>query len=144
MRGERVFGAALIAAGLFALYPRVELPFGTLREPGAGFFPVVVAVALILFAALALIGAVTETDESKAPPGGLLRASVMAVTVALYAWLVPIAGFLLCTVTLLLVALRLGSVRWMPTLLFAATGAIGSYLLFTRLGVPLPSGLLGF
>ena len=53
-RGERVFGAALAGVGLIALLAGSKLPFGTLREPGAGFFPLTVAAALILFAALSM------------------------------------------------------------------------------------------
>ena len=143
-RGESVFGAALIGVGLFALYARTGLPLGNLREPGAGFFPVVVAVALILFAALALISRTPEADKSEAEPGSFVRVSILTAMIAAYAWLLPTVGFILCTVGLLVVLLRLGNVGWAPTIISATGGAAACYLLFTRLGMPLPSGLLGF
>jgi hypothetical protein len=142
--GERIFGAALIAVGLFALYLRVELPFGTLREPGPGFFPVVVATALIAFSALALSGKAPEPYTSEAGHGGLLRVSILTAMIAAYGWLMPTAGFMLCTIGLLIVVLRLGAVAWVRTIISATVAAAACYLLFTRLGMPLPAGLLGF
>lgn len=144
-RGEHVFGATLIGIGVFALYARTGLPLGNLREPGAGFFPVVVAVALILFAALALISRTPEADKSEAEPGSFVRVSILTAMIAAYAWLLPTVGFILCTVVLLGVVLRgLGEVGWPSTIICAAGGAAGCYFLFTRLGMPLPSGLLSF
>lgn len=143
-RGESVFGAALIGAGLFALYAGTGLPFGNLREPGAGFFPVVIAVALILFAAFALSSRTLEADKAQAEPGSVARVSILTAMIAAYAWLLPTVGFILCTVGLLVVLLRLGNVGWAPTIISATGGAAACYLLFTRLGMPLPSGLLGF
>lgn len=144
-RGERVFGAALVGVGLVALYKANSLPLGNLREPGSGFFPVVVAVALVLFAALALTSRNPEADKSPAEPGGAARMWVLSVMVAAYAWFLPSVGFVLCTVVLLGLLLRgVGDVGWLSTVICAAGGAAGCYFLFTRLGMPLPSGLLGF
>ena len=144
-RGESAFGAALIGVGLFALYARTGLPFGNLREPGAGFFPVVIAVALILFAAFALTSRTLEADESQAEPGSVVRVSILTAMIATYAGLLPSVGFVLCTTALLGVTLRvLGDVGWQSTVVCAAGGATGSYFLFTRLGMPLPAGVLGF
>lgn len=145
LHGERVFGAALVGIGLYALYARTGLPLGTLREPGSGFFPVVVAVALILFAALALTGRPSEADESRAETGSVARVSILAAMLAAYAWFLPSVGFVLCTAVLLGVVLRgVGAVGWPSTIICAAGGAAGCYFLFTRLGMPLPSGLLSF
>ncbi len=145
LRGESVFGAALIGVGLFALYARTGLPFGNLREPGAGFFPVVVAVALILFATFALTSRTLDADKSQVESASVVRVSILTVMIAAYAWLLPSVGFVLCTTALLGLMLRaLGDVRWQSTVVCAAGGAAGSYFLFTRLGMPLPAGVLGF
>lgn len=143
--GEHIFGAALIAVGLFALYARTDLPLGTLREPGSGFFPGAVAVALILFAALALISRNSRIARRRAEPRGIARLWILTVLIAAYASLLAPVGFVLCTVMLLLVTLRgLGMVGWLPAVLWAAGGSAGCYFLFTRLGMPLPGGLLAF
>lgn len=144
LRGERVFGATLVGTGLFALYKANEFSLGNLREPDAGFFPVVVAVALIVFAVLAVTGS-ADVDKPRAEPGGVARVGVLIAVLAAYAWLMPFVGFVLCTVVLLGVLLRgLGGAGWPATLIGAIGGAVGCYLLFSRLGMPLPPGLLGF
>lgn len=145
LTGERAFGAALIGIGLLALYAGSGLPLGSLREPGAGFFPAAVAVALILLALLAATGRIPEAGDPQAGPGSAVRVWILTAMIAAYAWLLPFAGFVLCTTVLLVVALRgLGAVGWLPTIVCAAGGAAGCYFLFTRLGMPLPPGLLGF
>ena len=145
LRGGKIFGAALVAVGIFALYKAASLPLGNLREPDSGFFPVVVAVALTLFAALSISSRTPEADTAQAEPGGLARVWILAALLAAYAWFLPSVGFVLCTAVLLGVLLRgLGRVNWRSTVLYAGGGAAGCYFLFSRLGLPLPSGLLGF
>jgi cell division protein FtsW (lipid II flippase) len=142
-RGEHLFSAALIGIGLFSLDPRNGFSFGSLREPATGFFPVVVAVALILFAALALTSKGPAPDRAQEESGGVKRVLILAATIAAYAWFLPSVGFVLSTIVLLGVLLRLGGVGWLATIVCAAGGAAGCYFLFTQLGMPLPSGLLG-
>ena len=83
-------------------------------------------------------------DKAQAEPGSVARVSILTAMIAAYAWLLPTVGFILCTIVLLVVLLRLGNVGWAPTIISATGGAAACYLLFTRLGMPLPSGLLGF
>lgn len=143
--GEQVFGAALLGVGLFALYKATSLPFGNLREPDAGFFPMVVAVTLTLFAALSVSIRTSEADIPQPERGGIARIWILTALLAAYGWLLPSVGFVLCTVVLLVVLLRgLGAVGWLSTIICAGGGAAGCYFLFTRLGMPLPSGLLSF
>jgi hypothetical protein len=143
--GERVFGAALVGVGLLALFTARNLPFGTLREPGAGFFPLTVAALLILFAALSIFGGDSGTREPPVERGGAIRVSILAVLLLAYAVFLPSVGFVLCTTVLLTTVMGgLGRVGWLRAVAVAAVGAAGCYLLFTRLGMPLPRGLLGF
>ena len=142
-RGGRAFGAALVGIGLMALYSAISLPVGNLREPGAGFFPIVVAVALILFAALT-INRKTSDAEQKSDPSAVARVWILTAMLAAYGWLLPSVGFVLCTIALLGLLLRGFEVDWPATIIGAGGGAVGCYFLFTRLGMPLPSGLLGF
>lgn len=144
MLRERIFGAALIAIGLFASYPRIELPFGTLREPGAGFFPVVAGIALVAFAVLALVGKERQAETQAVNIGAVARIGVLTGAIAAYGALLPAAGFVTCTIVLLILALRLGRVPWAMTLVIAAAGSVGCYALFTQLGMPLPAGIFAF
>jgi hypothetical protein len=71
-------------------------------------------------------------------------ALVLIAALAAYALLLPRAGFLLCTIALLALVLRgLGHVGWVGTAIASVLTAIGCYYLFTRLGLPLPAGLIG-
>lgn len=145
LRGGKIFGAALVAAGIFALYTAASLPLGNLREPDAGFFPVIVAVTLTLFSALSISGTASDADTAQAEPGGMARVWILGALLAAYAWFLPSVGFVLCTAVLLGVLLRgLGKVSWPSTILYAGGGAAGCYFLFSRLGLPLPAGLLAF
>lgn len=142
--GEALFGASLVALGLFALYKARALPFGTVVEPDAGFFPLLIALLLSVFAVSALkqhrARAVAPAERD-----GLVRVLVLIAATGAYAWLLPRAGFVVCTVVLLALVLRgLGRVGWLGTIVSAPAATVACYLLFTRLGMPLPTGLLGF
>lgn len=142
--GAALFGAALVALGLIAIYKASALPLGTLSDPDAGLFPLASAIAVTLLGSISL-AAKREAIESEIERAGVVRVVVLSVSVALYALLVPRAGFIICTALLLAVVLRaIGRAAWLPTGIGAIGGSIGCYALFTRLGAPLPAGWLGF
>lgn len=142
--GERLFGLFLLGVGLFAIYRSSLLPAGTVRTPDAGLFPFWISIALTVLVACSLAvrapGALVPAERL-----GVARAAVMMAAIGFYAILLPWLGFLLCTVALLALTLRgLGRVGWLWTTVWAFGGTVGCYLLFTRLGLPLPAGVLGF
>lgn len=142
--GEALFGVALLGLGLFAIYQASALPFGSVSSPDAGLFPISIAVALTVFAALSLVAGSTAAAGS-AEREGIVRVCVLIAAVACYAVLLPRAGFIVCTLVLLAVMLRgLGRVGWLATIVCASAGTLACYVLFTRLGMPLPAGLFGF
>ena len=142
--GEALFGASLLTVGLLALYKASALPAGSLREPDSGLFPVVIAVVLTVFAALSLRTLRHPGTEETAERAGVVRVLVLIAALGAYAWLLPRAGFLLCTVVMLVLLLRgLGRAGWTVTALASVGGAIACYYLFTRLGLPLPAGYFG-
>ena len=142
--GEALFGVALLGLGLFAIYKASALPFGSVSSPDAGLFPVSIAVALTVFAALSLMARPTAAAES-AERAGVVRVGVLIAAIAGYAMLLPRAGFIVCTLVLLAVVLRgLGRVGWLATIVCTIAGTLACYVLFTRLGMPLPAGLFGF
>lgn len=139
----RLPALALIALGLAALAGASGLSFGTPRQPGSGFYPTLVCVALIAFGALSL--AAPASASSAVQPGGDARVWLVVAALAAYVWALAAVGFLLCTVALLLLLLRgIGGLPWLASTAAAALGAPVCYALFTRLGMPLPAGLLGF
>lgn len=144
--GPRLPSAALVALGLAALYKASNLPFGTVREPDSGFFPSLICIALIVFAGVSLATFEAPSPAEGTPePRGPVRVWVVVAALAAYALALVPVGFLLCTAALIVLLLKgMGAVPWLLSLALAATAAAACYGLFTRLGVPLPAGILGF
>lgn len=144
--GRRLPALALIGLGLAALYEASSLPLGTMRQPGSGFYPTLVCVALIVFAGLALAdSARSPLDQEADDVGGHARVWLVVAALAAYVWALVPVGFLACTTALLLLLLRgIGRVSWSASAVAAAIGSIACYALFTRLGTPLPAGVLAF
>jgi len=147
-----VFAAATVAAAL-------NLPIGTLRAPGSGFFPLLLGLTLAALAASqgvvlyrARLGQVrTQPDATvPAPPrrltDGTRRVLTFTAAVAVALAVLPLLGYALTTLVLMAALLRvLGIVNWPLIGAVSAVTAIACHLVFVRiLGIPLPSGLAGF
>lgn len=144
LRG-RFPAAALIGLALAALYEASGLSFGTVWQPGSGFYPTLVCIALLAFAAISLRTAPPPSHSSEAEAGGQARVWLVVAALAAYVWALVPVGFLPCTAALLLLLLRgIGRVSWPASVAAAAIGSIACYALFTRLGMPLPAGVLEF
>lgn len=135
-------GVLLALVGIWAAYLAARLPFGSVHQPDAGFFPLSVAVMLVLFAlAVSLPRLNGDADDQPVAPPSF---ATLAMTLGLvgYALALKSIGFPLCTAVLIVAMLRLyGSVRWAVALPGAMAATLACYFLFTRLGVPLPSGI---
>jgi putative tricarboxylic transport membrane protein len=145
---DRAVGLATLAGGGLFLLQALALPVGTAARPGAGFFPVVIAVFACLVGAVATV----QTFLSSAPPARRSpgepvepahRARVISAVALLTAFCLalpwigyPIAAFLFVAILLR----RLGS-RWPAALATAIlSAALSHYLFAVLLDVPLPSG----
>jgi hypothetical protein len=141
----RLPALALIGLGLAALTEASSLSFGTLQQPGSGFYPTLVCAALIAFGALSLGAAAPASGSSASEARGHARVWLVVAALAAYVWALIPVGFLLCSAALLLLLLRgIGGVSSLASSAAAALGALACYALFTRLGMPLPAGVLGF
>lgn len=137
---------ALIAVGLAGLYVASGLEFGTPSAPGSGFFPTIVCLLIATFGAAALAGPEEPAANAEAgESGGRARIWIVVAALAAYTWALEPVGFLLTTTALLVLLLRgIGGVRWAVSAPAAVIGAATCFWGFTRLGVPLPSGVLAF
>lgn len=140
-----VVSVGLIALALLWLYASGGLREGD-GEPGPAFLPRVVSVALlvVLLAILAseTIGRVRGRSGAQSTQERVNRRQVsMVVIMAVYVVILPLAGFIVSTVLLLLVVSKMFGVGgWIKPVIvsIAATGAI--YLVFVEiLRVPLYS-----
>ena len=141
--GDVAAGALLAALGAGICIAGVRLTLGSALDPQPGFFPFIGGVLLIGLAALLVLqgfrgaGAPAETArESLGPP------AILVAGLAAYAALLEWAGYPVMTALMALLALRVLGARWLPGVVASVLLSVGSYLLFVKLGVPLPLGQL--
>jgi putative tricarboxylic transport membrane protein len=146
-RPDALSGLTLFLVAAFAWIAARELPFGTLHQPGPGFFPRSLAVLTGGLAAILMArGARGKAQDVRAlwpdRPGTARVVGMLAVLVGYLVALEPV-GYLLTTAGLFLVLLRwVGRQSWPVTVSVALLSAAGSYVLFARwLMVSLPAGL---
>lgn len=145
LTADRVAGGGLVLLALVVLVESRGLPLGSLRQPGPGYLPVVLALLLLGFgAALLAVG-------GRAPRIAALgwsdwrHALAVLGAGAFAAAALERLGFRLTMAVVL--AFLLGVVErrgLLPTLLFAVGLSLGTFLVFhTLLRVPLPRGPFG-
>jgi hypothetical protein len=155
-----LFGAATVLASL-------ALPIGTMRDPGSGFFPLLLGLMLAALAAAQAVSlrreqlaqdrgrAKTQAQAAPAPPAapssqwlgeGTRRVLLFMGAVALAVALLPTLGYALTSLLLMLALLIILGVKGWPLIgAVSAATAVACYLVFVRvLGIPLPPGLPGF
>jgi hypothetical protein len=124
----------------------LQVPFGSFRMPGAGFFPTLLSVALAILA-LVLLG-INLLGSGETAQVGRSRPEIFALIGAMFAsvWLFERAGYLLTMALFLGVTIKvLGETGWTVAVVVALTGSIASYLLFGQvLLIALPAGILPF
>jgi hypothetical protein len=142
---DRVAGGALVLVGATALWQSLQLPLGSLRQPGPAYMPALLAVLLILFGvAVAGFGGATGAFSAVAWTEWRHALAIFGAC-AFAAVALERLGYRLTMGVVL--AFLLGVVERKPPLLAVALAvgvAGGSFFLFnTVLRVPLPRGPLG-
>ncbi|MPZ63643.1 MAG: hypothetical protein GEU93_20680 [Propionibacteriales bacterium] len=148
-KGRLVVGVIgfLLSAGY--LFEAQKLSWGTLAQPGAAAFPMLLGVALAGTSMLTIgesvrTGAVAGAVEL---PRGVDRKRILGLVGALAAYVVllPVAGYILASAGFAIAVLRLLSgLSWLRTVVLAIAVTAGTYLLFVMvLGVLMPKGVLG-
>jgi hypothetical protein len=146
MTTDRVAGTGLAALALLVLWESRALPFGTIRDPGAGAVPVLLALVLLL-CSLAVVAAGAAAPRVAALPWNEWRHAVAILgACAFMALALERLGYrltiLLTLLTLLTMVERKG---WVVAAVFALAFSLGTYFLFGRvLRVPVPQGPFGF
>jgi len=133
----------LAAAGVYLILA-LRLPLGAAARPGAGFYPVIVAVFAIVVALAA-----TVTAYRSAPSSGTIeldsdsrrRVVISVVALTAFCLALPWLGYPAAAFAFVTVVLRYLGARWTAALLTGALSSAGSYVLFAvLLDVPLPRG----
>ena len=96
-----------LAFGAIALYESSKLPFGTIHNPGQGFFPRWISAVIVLLALVLLVQALTpRSTANREGPGRVAKVATLLLVLAAYTFLLDSAGYPLCTFLLVLFMLR--------------------------------------
>jgi hypothetical protein len=130
-----------MAIGIFFATGALKLGVGTLRSPGPGFLPVIMATILILSSLFTLgRGLIRPVRPISRFPWR--RHVLMIASVFFYGLLLGLIGFLLSTfITMfILFGLLRGKSSWIMVLIYAAITAMTGWLVFSvALNIPFPS-----
>ncbi len=142
---------ALFAFGAVTAALSLQLPLGTLRMPGSGFFPLALGLLLAGLAAAQAIRAYLARPGPAAAPaapesdGATRRVVLFMGATALAIALLPYLGYALVGFLLMLALLQVLGMRRVPSVLVALGSAVACYFIFVQwLRIPLPEGWLGF
>ena len=136
-----------LALGVFVVWAGRDLGIGTVEAPGSGFLPFWAGILMCAFALAVLWNAVTGEGASVASLWADVRwdsVVLMIGSLAVYAALLDVLGFLLATVPLLLVLLRgVDPVRWRTAIPIAVLSTVAVWWVLKRaLLIQLPAGVL--
>lgn len=143
---DRVAGAVLALFALFVLWESRQLPFGTIREPGPGAVPVLLALTLLVCSLGVVLGGAAAPRLAAIRWTEWRHAVAILGACAFMALALERLGYRLTILVALLVLVGLVEEKgWVVGGVFAVAFSLGSYYLFnTLLRVPLPQGPLGF
>jgi putative tricarboxylic transport membrane protein len=144
---KRDIGVAALTLifGVAAAHESAKLPFGTVRNPGPGFFPWWTSVVLDVLALILLAQALTRRSTAVGKGSGrIAKVAALLIVLGTYIFLLDPLGYLLSTFLLVLFMLRaIDTQRWAVALGVAAVTSVGSYVIFAIwLSIPLPRGPL--
>ncbi len=141
---------AFLTAGLGALVAAVSalrLGFGSLAEPGSGFFPCVVGIVLAVSGLYAGVAALRAGRPAAPPLGadGVRRILLMLASFVAWLLLLPFAGYVAATFVVAIAMSRtVGLEGWTRPFVLGVVLAAALYLFFdVFFYVDLPRGILG-
>ncbi len=141
-RARLVLAAGALLLGIIYLAATWKYPAGTAKQPGPGFYPLMVA-ALLLISSLATVWQTKSMGPVAVEwPRGKALWRTAAILLALVAYIVLLPNFghpAASALTTFISLQALGGLRW-PTKIFLSLflGVASFYLFNNLLGVPLP------
>jgi len=141
IRSEITGSVFWIAVGVFFAIGGVKLNIGTLHNPGPGFFPLIMALTLIVFSLFTLVKGLIGPIKplSKIP---WKRNALATASVFFYGLILEWMGFLPSTFILMSILFGLlikGERKWRRVFLYSAGTALFTWLTFSvALKVPFP------
>jgi putative tricarboxylic transport membrane protein len=149
MRARNVITAILlIALSIGILVETLKMPIGNLKSPQAGFFPLILAIFLGIFAIILLILTIKDRIKERIAPwakaGGMRPLCLTLVALVIFGFVFEDLGYLASTFVLLMFLVRyIGRFKWQVVIVFAIVCTLVSYVLFgILLKSQLPLGIL--
>ena len=151
-KDEPVAGGMIFLFGLITTLLSLKMPVGTFRMAGAGMFPLLLGIFLMILSGAFVLRILfqgkeeqVEKEASIDAAGSPMQLILFLATMALATLLFNRLGYPLISFLLMLALLRiLGMKRWGPNILISVVTAVGSYLLFVKwLSIPMPKGWIG-
>jgi putative tricarboxylic transport membrane protein len=142
-----IVAVIFLLVGAWICYEALLVPVGSVRMPGAGFFPLVLGTALSVLALMLLgVGLLSSASETTRVWPTRPEVLYLAGSIIVAVWLFERAGFLLTMALFLGTTVRvLGTLSWLTVVMVAVVGSVASYVVFGRvLLIALPSGILPF
>jgi putative tricarboxylic transport membrane protein len=145
-RRDMVAGVLLIAIGIAVSLWAIRLQVGTLLRPLPGFFPLLVGSGIVALSVILFFRGWRGGGKAPRPYGDWQRPAIMVAGLAVYALILAPVGYILSTIFIAAVTLRvLGLRSWKVIGLSSVVLSVTVYLVFTRLlDVQLPAGFLSF
>ena len=142
--GDVMGALVLLSISAYVIIGGINLQLGKASEPQPGFFPFWGGVVLAVLSGILLIQAWTGRSKGGVPFGAIWRPMIMVIGLIAYVAGLNIVGYLIATLVLSMVLLRiLGTKKWWVLAFASLCIASGSYILFDRLlNVTLPAGIL--
>ena len=139
-------GLVGLALGIFVIWAGYKLKIGSINDPGSGFVLFYTGILMCLFALSIIVAAITEggqTVRSLWAGTHWTKPLVVIGCLALFASLLQPLGFLLSSIPLLLLLLRvIDPVRWTLAIPLAVLAPLGVWwVLKHALLIQLPSGI---
>lgn len=143
-RGDAVVGIILAGLGLWWLSMSWELGMGTVQQPGPGFFPAAIAIALFFGGFGCAVRALRQRDAAEPRQWMESTAAKAAGLILFLCVALAVVGFVPASALFLFAMLYfLGDVQFVKSCLFAGGITFVAWLAFERaLSVQLPSGFL--
>ena len=149
MRKEKFVALGLFAISVLYAVGCLELKLGTLQQPGPGFFPALIAAALLLSAGAYLYRVFKNKGDESGRSEGLSQKDLRilgGLSVCIFAYPVMLMGLAFIPATFLTVfgmLLVLKYRSWPVSLLVSLFTALVCFIVFAMLlGVALPSGAI--
>jgi len=145
-RDDLPAGLLLALVGLGVVLGAIRLHVGTPLHPQPGFFPFLGGAALALLAVILVVQAALGRSTGTEAFGRVGPPAIMIVGMGVYVAILEPLGYVLGTILIAGVILRILGVRsWRVLGVASLVLSVGTYLLFARvLGIDLPAGVLEF